>query len=177
MWRSYQNVLPTIKDEWLVQAQIGWQKRAALFRMRQKKEGRFIRNYYRLHYAQQAGKTLRLQTRIEYVTVQAPVEHGMYLFQDIRWSGLRRLRLSARFTAFSTASFKSALYEYENDLPGSFSNYVLYGRGRLWYVILRVQVVQNVTIWLKFRYLKRRDDYSAPRHIQRNLRMGLRYGF
>jgi len=109
--------------------------------------------------------------------VDIPAEQGLYVFQDMRWQGSTRISLNARFTVFSTPSYRSALYEYENDLPGSFSNYALYGQGHTWYVMARIRLLQNWRVWLKIRYLKRRDDFSDPWEMRRDLRTGLRYRF
>ncbi len=177
LWRSHQNTMPQIRDEWLIQARFAQRKQQVLLRLRQKKEDALVRTYYRLHYVRKVGKIIRLQTRVEYVKVNVPAERGLYVFQDIRWRGSARISLNTRFTAFSTSSFRSALYEYENDLPGSFSNYALYGQGHTWYALLHIQPLQNWQIWLKGRYLRRRNDFATPWEMRRDLRMGLRYRF
>ena len=169
--------MPQIRDEWLLEARYAWLRQQVLLRFRQKKETDLVRTYYRLHYTQKLGKKIRLQTRIEYVNVDIPAEQGLYVFQDMRWQGSTRISLNARFTVFSTPSYRSALYEYENDLPGSFSNYALYGQGHTWYVMARIRLLQNWLVWLKIRYLKRRDDFSDPWEMRRDLRTGLRYRF
>ncbi len=79
----------------------------------------------------------------------------------------------ARVTFFHTTSFKSALYEYENDLPGSFANFPLYGQGHKWYVMARVSFADHFRLWIKLRYLKRLNEEKQTATLARNLRIQL----
>ena len=175
LWRTYFSSMPETKDEWLLQGDFGTGHKKFTFRLRQKTNPfsnlvSRTQTIYRLHYAWRPSALLRLQTRFVFTHLHPLPEDGMYLFQDLRYRLLHPLTLYTRFTFFDTHSFASALYEYENNVPGSFSNYVLYGEGYKWYVMLRLRWGGSVDFWFKFRYLRRRSHRAAAYCLQRGIR-------
>jgi hypothetical protein len=94
--------------------------------------------------------TFRWKSRAEIVTVRQEgnkrAQHGLLVFQDIRVIPVSRLLMNARVIMFDTDSFESRLYEFENDLPGTFSNPALFGKGIRWYVMMRYEIAS----WLDF---------------------------
>ncbi len=166
LWRGWFNSLPGLKDEWLLEGNYSFPKKQITLRIRQKSRlvsapgekdflGEEIQTIYRLHYKWTPDKNFRLQSRVAYTHLNLDREHGIYIFQDFRYSFTPKLALYSRITFFQSYSFRSALYEYENDLPGSFANYALYGKGQKWYLMLRAQPAESIRLWLKLRYLKR----------------------
>ena len=181
LWRSWFNSLPGLKDEWLLEGLFSLPKKQVTLRIRQKSsavstagEDDFlyeeIQTLYRLHYKWTPNKNFRLQSRIAGTVLNPGKEHGLYFFQDFRMSFLRKLALYFRITFFQTRSFRSALYEYESDLPGSFANYALYGQGHKWYLMLRVRAAAGIRFWLKRRYLQRYPKFGYRALRQRELR-------
>ena len=111
-------------------------------------------------------------------------ETGRYFFQDIKYKFLTGLLMNARVTFFQTDSYASRLYEYENDLPGSFSNYALYGRGYTWYVLFKWQPVEKLSFHLKFRYFHRDQEdmrgsylFRERTDIKRSIRLRIKLRF
>jgi hypothetical protein len=77
-------------------------------------------------------------------------ERGWLLFQDMRWNATPKMNLTGRIIFFKTDSFNSAVYEYENDLPGIMSNVALYEEGIRWYFILNYSVMKNLKLGVKY---------------------------
>ena len=181
LWRGWFNSLPGLKDEWLLEGILSLPKKQVTLRIRQKSHvastpgkedllGEEKQTIYRLHYKWTPDKNFRLQSRVAYTRLNLNSEHGIYIFQDFRYSFSRRLAFYSRITFFQTHSFRSALYEYENDLPGSFANYALYGKGHKWYLMLRMQAAARIRLWCKLRYLKRNSGFGYEAVRIRELR-------
>ncbi len=188
LWRSWFNSLPGLKDEWLLESIFSLPQKQVALRIRQKSNtvsiseesdflGEEVQTIYRLHYKWTPDKQFRLQSRIAYTHLHPNSEHGIYFFQDFRYSFTRELALYSRITFFQTRSFRSALYEYENDLPGSFANYALYGKGHKWYLMLRFQPFDAFRFWFKLRYLRRYDGagYASARIRELRFQMDFTY--
>lgn len=84
---------------------------------------------------------LTLRSRIEFVTVtpdkQINKDYGYLVFQDVSYTPIKNLFLTARFVFFKTDSYNSRIYEYENDLPGIMTSPALFGDGMRWYIIAK----------------------------------------
>ncbi len=78
-----------------------------------------------------ADLTFRLRTEYANYTNEFNVGtgEGFLSFLDLRWKVLENLKLSARYTLFSTDNFSSAIYQYEYSMPGIMMSSALYGRG------------------------------------------------
>lgn len=100
------------------------------------------------------SRDLRLRTRAELVYVSLGLnfsnEKGYLLFQDAKWNVTRYLSLSGRLIFFKTDSYNSAVYEYENDLPGIMSNLAMYDEGMRWYLIISYNVIKNLKLGIKY---------------------------
>jgi len=109
------------------------------------------------------GKAIRLRSRFERVDIQAgqrsASENGMLVFQDLRIQMPMNVSAEARVSFFQTDSFAAGVYEFENDVPGSFSVPVLFGVGTRWYALLRVGVFTGGL--LSVRYSETRKDGTA----------------
>lgn len=184
LWRGYFNTLPQTEEEWLIEGSYAVSKKTFALRIRSKtltqSSGEnliaapdFHQTIYRLQYVWNAEKRLRLKTRIALTELNGENEDGMYLFQDIKYGLNRYVLIYSRITFFQTSSFKSALYEYENDLPGSYANYPLYGQGHKWYVMIRGSIGEHFRVWLKLRYLKRASTPEQTSLLKRELRLQL----
>ena len=88
---------------------------------------------------------VRVRSRLEYVTYNLnrfdrssgeASEQGFLMYQDFRIQPTKALTIAGRLTFFDTDSFDSAVFQYENDLPGLVTNRGLFGEGARWYVLL-----------------------------------------
>jgi hypothetical protein len=101
-----------------------------------------------------SSPSIRLENRIEWLSVTYEgmqlQEKGLLFSQAIQCKLFHSLALRARIAMFSTGSYDSRVYEYEDDLPGAFSNPALYGRGARWYLMLRCEIFRKVCIAAKY---------------------------
>lgn len=114
---------------------------------------------YRATFDYTPSITFRWRTRFELVDVHyastGKRERGILLYQDLRLYPLRRLLVYTRLAAFQTDSFDSRVYEFENDVRGTFSNPSLFGKGIRWYVTSRYEVTRNIDIWFRYSVTQR----------------------
>jgi|DewCreStandDraft_5_1066085.scaffolds.fasta_scaffold01134_1 hypothetical protein len=107
-----------------------------------------------LQHSDDAGVTARF--RIEGVwqiptesTVSTP-EHGLAAFGELSIPLSAQLSIGGRLTAYSTASFNSAVYTFEQLAPGLLVSVPLYGRGTRWFVYLRCVATEHITFWVRY---------------------------
>ena len=97
---------------------------------------------------------IRFRGRFEYNLFRIPQssgkETGYLIFQDIRYSPTVNFNLYGRIIFFKTDSFNSAIYEYENNLTGIFTNNALFGQGIRWYLIARFRPYKIITVSAKY---------------------------
>ena len=114
-------------------------------------------NKLRLQIDKTPSSHFRFRTRFEKVLISYSSvfqqKHGLNLFQDIRWQPGRLFSLSLRFGSFHSDDYDARIYEFENSIPGTFSNYPLYGFGNKIYVIVRVSPLPGIKFWLKYRQI------------------------
>ncbi|WP_456406255.1 hypothetical protein [Caldithrix abyssi] len=166
LWRTYRQQFPPLKDEWLLnlnyvfrsgQLEVRWRERStdaapeASTIARQRVRG------LRLQLKIPIEKRLESTTRLELAWLNHPAEKGALSFQELRWNFRRRLSLVGRVTFFRTPSYRTRIYEYESDVPGSFANFPMYGQGFKWYVRLGWRPLPRLGVWFKFRYLRLND--------------------
>ena len=98
------------------------------------------------------SKQIRMKGRFEYnnINLNNLTEEGFLTFQDIHFYLSSALNLYTRIAFFKTASFNSAVYEYENDLPGTLISSALFGEGVRWYFVLKMKPYKLVTISCKY---------------------------
>jgi hypothetical protein len=51
---------------------------------------------------------------------------------------------------FSTESYDARLYAFESDIPGVFSLPPIYGRGMLWYFMVRYSPARHLQLWVRY---------------------------
>ncbi len=116
--------------------------------------GERVQENYRLTSDFISSPCFRTSNRIEVAVItyigQPVSEQGFLASQAIQWTVLPPLKLQARIAVFETNSYDSRIYEFEEDLPGSYSNPALFGRGMRWYFIARYRLFSNVQISSKF---------------------------
>jgi hypothetical protein len=112
------------------------------------------RNSYRAEFDYYLNKQLKLRTRMEYNTYGIKkinlFERGFLVYEDIKFSPSKNLIMYGRIILFNTDSFNSAVYEYENDLTGLFTNLAMYGEGVRYYLIIKYNLFKNFAISFKY---------------------------
>lgn len=97
---------------------------------------------------------LQLKNRVEYnsyaLKQNSSHEKGWLFFQDVNYKMLQNISLYGRVIFFKTDSFNSAIYEFENDLPGVLSNLAMYGEGFRWYFLVKVKLIKKVNFSFKY---------------------------
>lgn len=100
------------------------------------------------------SKQLRLRTRVELSSYKIDEinvsELGYLVFQDVRFYPIGNLSVDGRIIFFQTDSFNSAVYEFENDLPGILSSTAMYGKGVRWYLLAKYKPVKFISFALKY---------------------------
>jgi hypothetical protein len=105
---------------------------------------------------------VRWRTRAEWVWTDIPSlagydRKGVAFYQDVRYRATSRLTLYGRLSFFDTDDFATAVYEYENDVHGVFSNTALSGKGSRWYLLAVYRIGSRLDVSAKFWQLYRDD--------------------
>ena len=111
-------------------------------------------NELRLQITTDVSRHLRLSERFQLSwrkpDLPGPRQVGTNLYIDLRYNAARKLWLETRWSQFQVPDFDLRLYEFENDLPGSFRNVLLSGRGYKWFVLLRWRLRKMVNLAIKY---------------------------
>ena len=189
LWRSYFNRLPIAKNEWFAQWDYDLKRILFTTRFRSRssedfqtidlKEERFEKNQnsIRLQLSYNPESKISTRTRWEHTYFENNSEKGTLFFQELNYMLNAKLSLNTRFTLFSTTSYDSRIYEYERDLPGTFSNVALSGNGNKLYFLIKWQLLQNFFLWFKWRYVAQdglMSDGFSYKTLNRDLRLQLR---
>ena len=113
---------------------------------------------------------LTLTSRLDYKNASPSIGAGYCLIQDMVLR-LRKIPVSIwfRYSVFSTSSYYSGIYTWENDLLYSFNVPVLYGDGSRSYLMLKWKAGRNTEIRFKYGFtsssidktpIKYSDDYK-----------------
>jgi hypothetical protein len=104
----------------------------------------------------------------------AAAEKGFMAYQDVKLTPFRfPLTLYARYVLFDTPSYNTRIYAYENDILYSFSIPPLYDNGFRYYFLLKYDITQNLSVWLRFaqtQFSNRKTVGSGLDEIQGNSR-------
>jgi hypothetical protein len=128
--------------------------------------------------------SIRLKTRFEYLKyfVQSAenLEEGYLIHQDLRIKTLDNLTIYCRAALFNTDSFNSAIYEYENDMPGIMYSAGLYGKGVRLYIALKYEFIKRSSVSIKYSETYKPSESSMRSgysEIEGNLdnRLGLQF--
>jgi hypothetical protein len=94
---------------------------------------------------------LTLTTRIDYKNVTPSIGSGYCLLQDMVFR-FRKTPFSIwfRYSIFSTSSYYSGIYTWENDLLYSFNVPVLYGNGSRSYFMIRWNAGKKAEVRFKY---------------------------
>ncbi|MGA9116213.1 MAG: hypothetical protein WB626_05505 [Bacteroidota bacterium] len=108
-----------------------------------------------------------LRSRVEGVRVEGPApgvpEEGVLLLQELRWGTAGRVDVEIRLVLFQTGSYLTRLYAAERDLPGSYANPPLYGKGVRWHLLGRIRPGRFWDLSLKYvQTLKEGVEETGP---------------
>ncbi|MCY1720419.1 helix-hairpin-helix domain-containing protein [Prolixibacteraceae bacterium Z1-6] len=105
----------------------------------------------RFHFQYKPVATITLKTRLEHVYYKGQKhENGYLVFQDVQYSPQNMpLNLTARIAWFSTESYDSRIYAYENDILYTFSIPAFYGNGFRTYLNLKYKITDKIECWAK----------------------------
>jgi hypothetical protein len=108
------------------------------------------------------SRNLQMRTRAEVVivpsTISNPKEFGTLFFYDLKYIPLNQLSIQSRIIFFSTDSYNSRVYEFENDLIGVMTNPALYGEGFRWYLLLKYSTKFGLHISFKYSELHKPNE-------------------
>ncbi len=112
------------------------------------------RQQFRVEAIFSINSNLQMKNRIEYNSYSLQpfslVEKGWLFFQDVKYQLQQNVSLYGRIIFFKTDSFNSAIYEFENDLPGVMSNLAMYGEGFRWYFMVKLKIVNRLNLSFKY---------------------------
>jgi len=89
-----------------------------------------------------------------------PDNSGIILYQDTKYMPTPKLSIQGRLCFFDTDSYKSRIYVFENDLPGTINNRMFVGRGTYWYILFSYNYLNRIRIHLKYSSLYKDDDHQ-----------------
>lgn len=165
-WLKYQVDAPSKGND--LNAQLSYlpsKKLSAVFRYRKRYQQKNTRNEiplrylssvhsenYRFSISYSGTKELTLRNRIELMRYkrEAETQTGYLIYQDIFYKPGSSFSATLRYALFQTDSYDSRLYEYENDIPGSYSIPSFYDRGSRSYILLNYSVTKYVEMWLRY---------------------------
>jgi len=103
---------------------------------------------------------VRLEANLVKFEDLVPKENGFAGFLESKWDYNEILQTGLRFSAFSTKSFESAIYQYEMALPGYMTTIPMYGDGFRFFIYTKVSLFENIDIWLRYSITKKNNVNS-----------------
>lgn len=163
-WINYSTAAPSTGWDVLAQANFVLSKKTEFYiRFKnEEKELKFVQDEryvnlpeqtqkLRFHFYYRYSEKIILKTRLENVFYKGlEKKNGLMIFQDIQYVPTKiPLNISARIAWFSTDSYNSRVYAYENDLLYTFSIPAYYGSGFRTYLNLNYKISKNIDCWFK----------------------------
>ena len=100
------------------------------------------------------NKKIELKSRVEVSSYKIKdidiSENGFMIFQDVKFMPSINFYIDGRIIFFRTDSFNSAIYEFENDLEGTYSVTGLSGQGIRWYCLVKYKFFEMLKLSLKY---------------------------
>jgi hypothetical protein len=181
-WRTTRTSFPSNGNEVLVRAEVNPNRRMNLeLRLRQKEKPASIlaispfglsqkrddtrgQRNYRATLTAGSSESLLWRSRIEVAEVKYPAryshETGMLAYQDFSFVPVQRLSVTIRAIVFHTDTYDSRVYEFEEEVPGTYQNPALYGKGLRWYMIGRYDYGRSLSLSIKYSQTRREDPQN-----------------
>jgi hypothetical protein len=157
------------------------------FHRRQRVSGTIERLHARLQTNWHAHRRLYLRYRFDSSVTSSTASgnyRGIAVSKTIRWQVTTSLRTDIGWSFFDTDDFSTRLYQYEYDLTRMMTSRMLYGLGRITYVVIRWQPVSWALAELKYARVRYFDRPAAgsghdqtPGSIRSELGMQLRLSY
>ena len=163
-WINYTTAAPSSGWDVFVQANVAFSRKFEFYLRykNEEKDKKFALNERNVNLPETTQKTrfhlqykplenLILKTRLEHTGYSGKEkENGYMVFQDIQFQpGKIPVNLSTRVAWFSTDSYNSRIYAYENDLLYTFSIPAYYGKGFRTYINLKYKISNKLDFWVK----------------------------
>ena len=192
-WINYSTAAPSTGWDVMAQANVVLSKKIEFYLRfkNEEKEVKFIQNERYVNLPEQTQKirfnlvykpvaVISLKTRAEYAFYRGKEsETGIMVFQDIQFKPeMAPVTISARLAWFSTDSYDTRIYAYENDLLYTFSIPAYYGKGIRTYLNLQYKFSRKIDFWLKIAntgYSDRDVISSGYNEIDGNRRTELKF--
>ncbi|MCD8539467.1 MAG: hypothetical protein LRY55_06630 [Leadbetterella sp.] len=115
----------------------------------------------------QPGISWKFQSKIQYNAYRPeklPVSEGWAFIQDVE-TRIRRMQFKIRLARFSTGSYDSRVYAYENDVLYAVSFPAYYGRGIRWYAIVKAPLGKKADVWVRLAQTRVSDRDSIGQRL------------
>lgn len=137
-----------------------------------------FRNQYLLSLDFNTSESLSLNTRIQYSNFEIgdTRTHGLAVIQDLNYQW-KNFLLSGRMALFDTEGAKNRQYTYERDVLYAFSIPAYTGRGIRNYMLLRLKVSRNISLWARIArttYYDRNEIGTGLERIEGNKKTGIK---
>ncbi len=136
---------------------------------------------YRINFNIMITESIRLRSRIEYITHEEQFndkEDGILLIQDFMLKPKQsKFSINARFAIFDTESYNTRIYSFENDVLYYFRIPAYYYQGARSYINIKYQLNKSIDIWLRgsiWNYSNREEIGSGYNKIEGNQKSELR---
>ncbi|MFK7785290.1 MAG: ComEA family DNA-binding protein [Crocinitomicaceae bacterium] len=168
-WLRYQVDAPSDGHEWLIQPSYKPNRSFEVyFRFREQVRPRNSRDSdgtittvedvqqrnYRLNLSYKVTESVRLKSRIEYVTINRlsnEPESGFVVSQDIIYKPKSSpFSFAARYALFDTDSFDSRIYTFENNALYVFSAPAYFYQGSRAYLLVRYKFLRRFDLWARY---------------------------
>jgi hypothetical protein len=106
---------------------------------------------YRFQVKFKSGTDWYFQSRVEYVKNQTiEITGGSVIYQDVIYKPLGKpYSFALRLGLFTTDSYDTRIYSYEQDIPGSYSISPMYGSGKRVYFMTRLRPYRGIDLWIR----------------------------
>ncbi len=163
-WFSYTTAAPSVGTDLLLRADINLTgKWSGYLMIRNKIRDSKIKKVNLYSNFTKNQKSLRMQAkyeinqrfalswRLEQLFLESEKkEKGLFISHDLSWLSLKYpVTAVLRAAWYSTDSYNSRIYAYENDLLYSFSTYPFYGRGFRSFFDMKCTPFHNTDLWFK----------------------------
>jgi hypothetical protein len=92
----------------------------------------------------------------------SPTAKGFAMMQDIACNvNWHDLTISLHYVFFDAKEYNNRFYFYERDVPYSMSTPVLYGQGNRWLLNVKLDIINNLTLYVRFAQTIYADNRTA----------------
>jgi hypothetical protein len=108
---------------------------------------------YRFTITYTVSPGLKFRNRVDVIRYKMGNERqsGYLIYQDILFNKPgTAFSAIARYALFQTDAYESRLYEYENDIPGSYSIPNYSDRGMRFYILLNYRINKHLECWIRY---------------------------